>query len=165
MSISREVLAKYIKPGCVFVETGSRWGDTCIRAIELGAKLCWTCESDSLMAGIAQAHVNDATKGAVFVLNVDSKCFLMDGFHVWGRRGDIIVYLDAHTETSSPVMEELLAIDHWGSKPAVILIDDMRCMNDWKVSEHVLCGRLEGMGYRLSREDGVVKGDILVARL
>lgn len=160
MSISREVLAKYIKPGSTFIECGSRWGDTLIRAIECGADRAWGCESDTLYANVALQHVSEACpKGNAVVYNMASVWFLS------GSCTSGTVFLDAHTETKCAVMEELSVIDKWTTKPAVILIDDMRCMKDWGVDVEFLNEKLKAMGYTLSRENGVVPEDILVARL
>lgn len=163
MSLPRKVLEKYITPGCLFVETGARWADTSIRAIELGAHFAETCEIDPLLASIAQLHANDATRGNyVRVNNVESIPLLLNyGLEVIDH-ASTVVYLDAHTETHSPVLGELEAINTWRSKPKAILIDDLRCMKGWGVLIDRLQGKLLDMGYRVSYEDGVEPRDIMV---
>jgi len=163
MSISREVLGKYIKRGCLFVETGSRWADTCIKAVELGAHFAESCEVDPIMAAIAQLHANDATRGNyVRVNHVKSVAMLSNyGLEVIDH-SDTVVFLDAHTDTYSPVLEELAAIKTWKSKPRYILIDDLRYMRTWCVDNEFIADMLREMGYSISYEDGVVPVDIMV---
>lgn len=169
MSINREVLAKYIKPGdCIFLETGARWGDTCIRAIECGAVIANSCESDPLMAKIAQLHTDDATRGTgiIGVIESDSVEFLSDASRSWPWQNNdkTIVFLDAHTDRKSPVLQEIEAIGLWKSLPKVIMIDDLRCFQDWGIDKGDLYQRLISMGYKLSFESGVAPEDILVAQ-
>lgn len=165
MSISRNVLAKYITPGItVFLESGSRWGDTLIRAIECGAVRAIGCDNDPLYAGLAEAHLNEACRnGNAHVFNQDSALFLEAEPTHPGK--DIVVFLDAHSPTSSPVLRELQAISEWEHKPRVILIDDIRCMHEWGISIGNIHMRLGEMGYLLSKEDGIEPGDILVASI
>lgn len=159
VSISREVLAKYITPGCTFVETGTRWGDSCIRAAELGAGSIYTCEADPMMYVTANCHLADVIKGCYFeVHQQESVEFLRECV------ADV-VFLDAHTEAHSPVIEELKAIAGWKIKPRVILIDDLRCMEGWKVSSKDLLKAIRAIGdCQITYEDGVEPNDILVAR-
>jgi len=163
MSISREVLSKYITPGCVFIETGTRWGDTAIKAAELGAGTVHTCEIDPMMAGIAKSHIADAVPGKkVFVYDIPSTKLLCNSYP--GFESTTVIYLDAHTDASSEVLMELHWIFTWQVKPAVILIDDMRCMQGWGIDVDTLCVKLCEMGYTLKRENGVAPEDILVAQ-
>ena len=162
MSISREVLAKYIKPGDVFVETGTKWGDTTIKAIELLARSVWTCEVDPLQYGMATAHLRDALARCgrpVHTWHLDSETFLK-GIALSGD----VVFLDAHSDFGSPVIYELSAIrDTWAVKPRVILIDDLRLMEShWKIPLTAVRESLTGMGYAIDFEDGVEKADIMV---
>lgn len=160
MTIPRLVLAKYITPGCTFVETGARWGDSCIRAIELGAAAAWTCEADELFATFARMHLRDVVR--------DERRFKVVHSHSipWLISLllpiDFIVFLDAHTDRGSPVLGELDAIATWANKPRTILIDDMRCMAGWQIDVEAIRYRLTDMGYQLSFEDGAAPGDILV---
>lgn len=164
VSLPRKVLEKYITPGCVFIETGTRWGDTCIRAIEAGAKEAWTCEADKLIAGIAQLHCDDLCGERVHVKKLASVPFLRSsGLEVWTDHSNTVVFLDAHTESYSPVIEELNIIqEQWNTLPKAILIDDLRCMNGWGILVDRLQGKLLDMGYRVGYEDGVEPRDIMV---
>lgn len=162
MSISREVLAKYIRPGDVFVETGTKWGDTVIRAAELGARVIYTCELDRLQYAMAANHVDDALARAgvtVHIENCDSETFLQ----YKAPFGDV-VFLDAHTEKSSPVMSELRIITNWHRKPRVIIVDDIRLMETcWGIPLESIRSSLKGAGYAIRFEEGAVWDDILVA--
>lgn len=163
MSISREVLAKYVKPGMIFVECGSRWGDTLIRAIECGAVSAFGCENDALYASLASAHLREACpRGNASVMCEPSTLYLRhDGYAV-----PSVVFLDAHTETHSPVLHELDSIARWNLSPRVILIDDMRCMEGWGLSKEIIISHLKAIAdYKISFEDGVVPEDIMVAQL
>jgi hypothetical protein len=163
VSISREVLAKYIKPGItVFRECGSRWGDTLIKAMDLGAGHAAGCEVETVLAVLADMHVKDAYSNAT-VHPIDSRAFLGSEPTIKGK--EILLFLDAHTEKRSSVMEELDIVSGWKHLPYAILIDDLRCMPDWNIEVGAIYSKLGEMGYRLSREDGVVKDDILVAQL
>ncbi len=169
MSISREVLSKYVTAGCVFIETGTRRGDTAIKAYELGASQVWTYEIDPEMAATAQSHIEDALRGNhdnVQVIVGDSATLLGHGFPGdLTKFVDIVVYLDAHTGTHSPVLDELKAIgQRWPVRPHVILIDDMRCMEGWRISHGFIYEAIVGIGdYKMSLEDGVEPKDILAA--
>ena len=177
MSISRETLAKYISPGCFFLETGTKWGDTAIRAKELGAAYSWTIERDSLMAALAHCHCNDAlpyTRYGCVVFRViccDSPAALYDPSAIeyiaegnrQGRR--TVVFLDAHDEHKSPILRELEAIAEWQGKADVILIDDRRCWDGWGIQEQQVRDAIAKIGqYDIGFDTGVAPEDILVAR-
>lgn len=163
MSISREVLAKYVKPGCTFIETGTRWGTTCVRAFDLGAKHIYTCESDRLIAQIARMMLEDVAPHHAEVFKEDSVSYLR-GIHFHGVGA--IVFLDAHTESHSPILEELGAIATWNGPPSVILIDDMRLMEHWGYSTELIEKKVRSIGnYTFEREAGAFPEDILVCKL
>jgi hypothetical protein len=161
MSLPREVLAKYLKPGMRFIETGTRWGDTCIEAIRLGAFQVWSCEADKLMSLLAYEHVMDHAHGTPVSIEHSQSTTFLRGLN-WMTSVDSLVYLDAHTEKHSPVLEELGAIQSWPLPPKVILIDDLRCMKDWGVEIEQLMNVLSYMGYLRLFENGVEPNDILV---
>lgn len=164
MSLPRKVLEKYVKPGCRFLETGSRWGDTLARAIEAGAASAEGCEIERFMAVIADMHVQElCPKGNAGICGVDSIRFLTSEPTVKGL--DTVLFLDAHAENSSPVLVELDAVSMWERLPSAILIDDLRCMKGWGIGLDALHGRLIDMGYKVSYEDGVVTNDIMVGTL
>lgn len=161
MSIPRGVLEKYIKAGDVFVETGTKWGDTVIRAVELGAKVAWTCEVDTLQYAMARLHLQDALAASGAVVRIKNS-FSVD-FLAHEVYGADVVYLDAHTEKVSPVIGELSAIFKWEQKPRVILVDDIGLMEScWGVPVESIRASLKEAGYAISFEDGACKGDIMV---
>lgn len=163
MSISREVLAKYVKPGYTFIETGTRWGDTCIRAIEAGAHEAWTCDADKLIAGIAQLHCDDLCGEVIHVKKMPSVPFLRNsGLELWADHSNTVVFLDAHTDSYSPVLEELYVIlNEWKSKPRTILIDDLCYMDGWGITLSALGDTLAKHGYTITLEVGRVAADIM----
>lgn len=166
MSISREVLAKFIRPGCTFLESGSRWGTTLIRAADCGAAHLWGCEWDGLLYGITNAMLEEVlahSNASLSGFSLDNAEYWWRGMSGWGN--DAAVFLDAHSETSSPILKELAAIASWGnSKPRVILIDDMRCMEGWGIQRQQVLDAIAKIGdYRISYEDGAVPADILAA--
>lgn len=168
MSIPRKTLAKYITEGCCFVETGTRWGDTTISAILLGAGCVFTCEIDRIFAAIAEQHIEDVLRSValdVDVSNDSSPEFL--SFNL-DPTETAVVYLDAHTDSHSPILEELAAIKHsWAKKPETLLIDDVRLFKSkqWGISlEDVIAG-VNALGdYEITYDLGIEPEDILVAR-
>jgi len=170
MTISREVLGKYLKPGMSFIETGTRWGDGCVRAADLGAAEIYTCESDFLMKGLADAHMRDTILRAKYsVYCLDSPKFLRE---VSSRKasGNCVVALDAHDSNQSPLLEELEAIQEWQNehgvawKPKVILIDDMCSMEYWHIDFEDIHNRLQAIGdHDGIWEDGRRERDIYAA--
>ena len=164
MTISRDVLGKYLRPGDVFYETGTRWGDTMIKAAELKASSIHSCELDRRQYEMASAHIDDAIppgKGVWSIENMNSLSFLRL------RKDQIdknaVVFLDAHTDTYSPVMQETTILLGWNVPPRIILIDDIRCMKTWEVDVNVMVRKMTKAGYTIHYDDGVVPNDILVA--
>lgn len=164
MSLPREILAKYMTTHChLFIETGTKWGDTAIRAAELGADKVITIEGDSEMFQIAHDHVKDAAPWAdIEVRYGDSAPQLRKLDRDVFAAGRVIVFLDAHTESESFVHEELDAIFSWNYLPDVILIDDISLMRAWSVNPLDLETRLLERGYKISYENGRGVSDILV---
>ena len=171
MSISREVLERYVGPGVCFVETGARWGDTMIRAMELGASQVRSCESDYLQHAMAWAHVRDALRdGPWFLHQGESTRFLRDYSPCTSLQ--VVYFLDAHTETKSPLLAEIDLIretmdKRWIGRPVTILIDDWRIVQagTWGFGVDHVFDALTNIGpHTRTFEPGVVPEDILVAR-
>lgn len=167
MSLPREVLAKYTAPRChLFVETGTMWGDTAIRAAELGADRVITFEADGKMSDIAARHVKDAAPWADIEVRCGNSSIGLRGLSkVVATAGRVVVFLDAHTESESFVHRELDEILRWGHLPDVILIDDISLMRSWDVAASDLETRLRERGYELAYENGSGVNDILVGVL
>ena len=164
MTISKETLAKYLKPGDIFYETGTRWGDTVIKAFELQVREVHSCENNLEQYKMAVAHVEDAApryKGLWSIECMDSVSFL--AFRTAETQNNVVVFLDAHSDTASPVVEEVDILLRWAVLPKTILIDDLRCMEAWKVNLRKLEQKLSDAGYLIHYEDGVIPKDILVA--
>lgn len=165
MSITREVLQKYVTKGYEFIETGTRWGDTTIKAIELGAGIVHTIEIDPMMRGIAKAHICDALRGRaqrVIFQEGDSPEQLSRIIST----PNAVVFLDAHSATS-PLIDELDVIKSWRSPPKTILIDDVRCFSGWGFSVQDVIQKIQEISsdYKISYEDGFEPKDILAATL
>ena len=168
MSISREVLAKYIKPGCQVIETGARWGMTAIKASDLGAGDYLGCETSERHKAIAMemlAEVLARSQMTFYISKKDSVQLLGNIVNQVRTPVHTVVFLDAHTEKHSPVLDELECISKWDPLPDVILIDDLRCMPAWNISSSSLRQILEWMGYRIGSEHGIEPNDIMVAQL
>ena len=167
MTLPRSTLAKYITPGCAFIETGARWGDSVIRAYELGAGECWTCEIDPIMCVIARQHISDARRTVCTnISECDSVSFLYS-LAISSALKSIVLFLDAHTDTGTRIIDELLAIRTWPCKPNNILIDDVRLFRSkyWGVGiERVIEGVNAIASYDISYDDGAEAGDVLIAR-
>ena len=170
MSLPRETLARYITPGCTFIETGARWGDSLIRAAELGAAHVYSCESDGIMAAIAREHAQDVLARMDIDLEVsgqDSETWLPDIAD--GMDEPVILFLDAHTSHESPILKELSAVKReWQPKPAIILIDDVRLFRSkqWGISLDDVLAAVRAVGdYEISYDMGIQPEDVLVARL
>lgn len=172
MSISRATLERHVGPGVCFVETGARWGDTMIRAHELGASEVRSCESDYLQHAMAWAHVNDALPNghSWFLHQGKSTGFLYD--YAPCTELPVVFFLDAHTYRESPLIEEIGLIGRaiekrWINRPITILIDDWRIVlsGAWGFGEDEVLRALMAIGpHSTYFEPGVVPNDILVAR-
>lgn len=169
MTISREVLYKYLLPGDNFVETGTRWGDTVIRALERGGcGLVVSCEIDIVQSAIATAHVRDARpadEGRWEIRNQDSPDFLRKLSQIKDTVSKPwVFFLDAHSERHSPLGEELSVIERlWQPYIMTIMIDDVSCWGGWGINMVKVEDILIRMGYELRYEPGIVANDILVA--
>lgn len=165
MSLPRATLARYITPGCTFVETGTRWGDRLIAAYELGAEMLFSCETDAAMLDIARRHVADAVRGDVPCdIRGWQSVQMLDALKDQSAK-DAVVFLDAHTETESWIGEELAMIAGWKNKPRIILIDDVRLWKGWGVDRSDVIAILATMGYAANYADGIEPGDVMVGTL
>jgi hypothetical protein len=179
MSISKKTLSKYLKEGDVFIETGTRFGDTVQKAVELGASHSCSIEIDNRLYEIAcerlkefvgntnnfpgkfTPHVSLINRNSVEGLNTLPDILLVN------VDVDIVVFLDAHSDQYSPVLEELKTISGFIPMPKFILIDDMRVFRagHWDVTEDEILEAIENIGgYEISYDDGVEERDILVAK-
>ena len=170
MTLRQEVLQKYLTPCQTFIETGTRWGDTCRKAMELGAGKVVSIEYDLQLFEISRQHLSDLFPDRldrITILLGSSDERLLDIMP--DIREAAVIFLDAHTDTYSPVMGELDAIRLSPCKQHTILVDDMRVFRagHWGASEdqiiEAIC-RING-DYQIRYEDGVEERDILVAQV
>lgn len=173
MSISREVLAKFVTPGCEFIETGTRWGTTAIRAIDLGARTYFGVEVDWRYAYPARdmlcevfARMIERDELMVNMTCAESRYFLPHLSTTYDL-STAVVFLDAHTDMQCPVLAELAAIKGWSPEPAAILVDDVRLFrsNHWGITLEQVIEAIDKIGkYEYSFETGAEPEDILVAK-
>lgn len=163
--IVRGTFAKYIRPGSVFIETGTREGDSCAIALELGAKEIWSTEhKQDRHEGAKKRFAGKPNVHLQFGNSPDCLGTIMG--HV---KGPAVFWIDAHSGTESPILQELDIIRNHPIKTHTILVDDVRLLKNgsWKISLGTVVDRLILINpqYVLSFEDGYVPGDILVARI
>lgn len=164
--IGRGTLARHVRPGITFVETGTRHGDTVALALELGAVRAFTVENQEPLFNAARARFQKDPRVRVFP--GDSAKALMNDI-LPGIEGPCVFWLDAHTTGKrSPILEEIGAIAMRPARDRVILIDDVRCYRrrEWGVSLGEVVEAVLRTGEDLSIEiaDGHAPNDILVVR-
>lgn len=178
MTISKEVLEKYVEYADVFIETGTHTGKTTQLAFDVGFKKIYTVELSNYFYNLA---VNR------FESNANIICVLGDSSEKLGEiLGDVdtraVFWLDGHWSMGNtakgnnavPILEELEVIKKHYVKDHIILIDDIRLMGDleepikeWgNISVETVKNKcLEiNSNYKFSFEDGHVKNDILVVK-
>lgn len=163
--IVRGTLARYLRRDQPFIETGTREGNTLAWAVELGAHPAYSVEV--VPERFRKAKARFAKLPGVEVVEGDSVGFLKKVLKKISVSA--VFWLDAHTKTECPILEELDVIASHQVKTHTIMIDDLRCFSDrrWKVSltEVVAAVLRVNPNYRLTTEDGYVPGDILVAKV
>lgn len=161
----RGVLAKFLRRGDVFVETGTRWGDTVALAIELGARKVYSCESNPDRLARAKSRIGPEAGASLF--HERSRPFLErllptleDGAVFW---------LDAHTGTECSVVGELEVLKRHADRVRVLLVDDMAHFRNgtWGISAGTVFDLVSAVNPRfvVSLEDGYHPYDILAARV
>ena len=120
MTVLKETIEALV-PGKIFLETGTYLADTLRSAIAAGALAAYSCD-------ISREHV-DKYAG----LNVsiqDSPAWLAEMLPRFAGQ-DLVILLDAHTGTESPLLAELEVIGN--REYTTILIDDWRYVVDKKM--------------------------------
>lgn len=120
-TLTRQVLLKY--PGETFIETGTNDASGILVAISCGFKKIFSVEKDPTLGNKAKEmflriknvavniFIDDSPKGLEIILpNITEKS---------------VIWLDAHSDGSCPILEELDVIKKHSIKHT-ILIDDMR---------------------------------------
>lgn len=126
MSISTATLARYVKPGYAFVETGTDGGGGIASALECGA--AWACSCDIERSKVEAARVRFHGDPRVHVTCCASEAGWVEAAARGARSNGqpTTFWLDAHGPGGTPILAELEAIRSSGVVPAVVLIDDCR---------------------------------------
>jgi len=168
MPITKEALQKYISP--IFFETGSYQGETIDIALDLGFNSIHSIElsqryHQALLDKYAEqknVHLHHGDSGHLmnYILpRIHHRCtFWLDAhFSIPG---------DARGQQMSPVMSEISQIAKHHIKNHIILIDDLRLMeNVYNISINSLIGQIGKINpnYCIAFENGYTEKDILVA--
>jgi len=164
MPIKIETLKKYINKN--FVETGTATGNTSLNALSVGFEEIWTTEVDEERIPICKERLNDIDK--IHFYTNDSREFLKNV--VKNINGPITFWLDAHTNSWSPILEELDIIISNVKETPCILIDDVSLFNSYKVKKKKVKKKLLQIcsDYKIYYENGGGKSskkkDIMVAK-
>ena len=182
MPLHLNVLKKY-KTNDIFIETGTYTGDGLQIAIEAGYKQIHSIELKHEFVVEAQKRFKkEIAKGIVFLHEGDSSIVL--GEILENIHEPCTFWLDAHYscgntaigQTWSPIVKELETINRHPIRNHIILVDDMRCMDNTHVDETTkkwtgFIGKQKtadmvqniNLQYKISFEDGCVPNDVLVA--
>jgi len=170
MPIKEEVLIKYKTK--YFVETGTYYGQTLIKAIRMGFEEIYSVELSEHYYNMCNdkfdkyKNVNIMLGNSGDVLGDiipkldEQSTFWLDGHYSGGNTG--------RGDKQCPVIEELEQIEKSNIKNHIILIDDVRLFgkeeHDYLSLDTVKNKLLEiNKDYKFKFEDGHVKNDILVA--
>jgi hypothetical protein len=177
MTISKEVLLKFVKKANVFIETGTWCGDTTSLAIDFGFKRIFTIE-------LSEKHYQNAL--VRFSKNKNVVCLSGDSSDVLPIllekiNEPIVFWLDGHWSGGDtakgilevPLLKELDAISKSPIKSHTILIDDVRLIGNqledgWKnITIQKIKNKLLNINkeYQFYFENGYEKNDIMVAEI
>lgn len=121
-SLPAEVLAAY--PRLYFIETGTNTGHGVERAKARRPpyEMIWSIERDETLWRALWSRYQD-TEPVRLLQGESPACLrrILDGLEA-----PAVIYLDAHTETDNPLLEELSVIADAPPLDHVILIDDVR---------------------------------------
>jgi len=168
MPFTKETLEKHAQ-GSTFIETGTYTGDGVRAALAAGFSVVHSIELDPGLYARAEALFRDDPR--VTIHHGDSADALPDILSKIPPGETCTVWLDAHASGplpggrsgGTPVLDEIQAIGRSGRR-CVIMIDDARLFGsaEWSgVTESQALAEIPS-GYRVSREDGHVPGDIIV---
>lgn len=114
----------------VFVETGTKHGDGIALALRAGFKIARSIEHNFDLYHKVYQQFNDNLRVKLYYgKSIDYLAEAIKDIHI-----PITFWLDAHTEISSPILEELDIISRHPVKDHVILIDDIRVFHLWGVT-------------------------------
>jgi hypothetical protein len=169
MPLSLDILTKY-KSNDIFIETGSNVGDGIQLAIDAGYAEIVSIEISELHYNIVVDRFKNNKE--VRLIKGDSMTEFPNVINSYNT--PVTIWLDGHYSCGntglgtkwSPLIEELESITYPNH---IILIDDMRCWvnnnKEIQFGEEDIINRLMKINpnYKLIKEDGFVKEDILVA--
>lgn len=164
--IGRGTLAKYVRPGDIFVETGTRDGDTVAVALELGAREVWTVENQE---PLWKACLERFGRDPRVKLHLGDSAEVLEKTILPGIDGrPAVFWIDAHTSGKrSPILEELQALSRRPVPGRTLLMDDVRCYRrrDWGVSLGEVVDAILRVdpGFTLWTEHGYEPHDVLIA--
>jgi len=163
MPIIKDILAKYPNP--CFIETGTHYGDTVQKALDIGFDKIISIELSNELYPKCLERFQNNPKVTLYHGDV-SLLFkkIIDPINTL-----ITFWLDAHYSgygtargpKDDPIMDELEIIKNHPIKTHTILIDDIRLMNRNTIINKV---KEININYDLSFEDGCEPKDILVAK-
>jgi len=162
MPVTTETPKKF-KRGSLYLETGFEYGHSAQAALDAGFEDVISIEMSTLYVLDGKKrfhgrpviiHLSDSVNGLRRVLPTVLE--------------PATIYLDAHPNTSSPILDELAVIKEYGIKDHTILVDDRRLMHGiWNnvVEEQVHAALLAiNPSYEILLVEGHVPEDIIVAR-
>ena len=167
MPITQMVLNNYISDN--FIETGTATGGTSLNALQIGFKEIWTVEKCDDRIKICENKFKD--KKNIHFYAGDSRKFLKNILQY--INGSVTFWLDAHTNSWSPLLEELAIIKENMEIVPIILIDDVSLFGAYKIKKKDVKKRLLNIcpDYQISYENGKRnkgkkrKNDIMVAQI
>lgn len=164
-SLVPSILLKY-RTG-IFIETGSNVGHGIKAALEVGFETVYSIEA---VFEHYESCVQDfGAMPNVFLRHGNSPMMLED--IVSKLEHQATVYLDAHSETSNPLLDELAVLAHAARRDHVLLIDDVRMFgsDEWfGLSQQQILQAVMRVNpaYRITYDDTTnARGDLLVARV
>jgi hypothetical protein len=162
--IARGTISRYVKKGTVFIETGTREGNTLALALELGAKAVYSVENNQPLYEKARVRFAGEPRAKLFFGHspVALEQILKE------ISEPAVFWLDAH-DPECPLVSELGVIEKHSIDNHTLLIDDVRLFRKavWKIGlGRVIEGVLKiNPNYSISMEDGYVPNDVLVAQI
>jgi hypothetical protein len=159
-------LNRFLSP--IFVETGYGNGDGVRKALNAGFSRIYSIEiKPERKQQAAQNFPKAADSGRVTVITGDSATALGP---LLDKLGDVrcTFWLDAHCSkkaTTFPLMQELDAIAAHSRNDHIILIDDLRVFEKWKISLDAVYAKLHEINpdYTITRIRGQRPRDVLAA--
>lgn len=176
MTITKELLAKYVPHSNIFVETGTFKGHTTQKAIELGFKKVYTCELQERLYNVSKERLKEEIeKNNVELFLCSSVDFLNKIMPTIKEPAGI--FLDAHidggnktSETPNvhpcPLYEELSAIDKSPIKEHTIIVDDLRLLGKSGWGSTVNVNTIISMAKKINdKYEAIEEGDQLIFRI